>query len=307
MRFSSLFKYLKPPRGFRLTKPGRIFFGFLLCLIIISMATGNNLLYLVLAGMLAFMIVSGVESEMNLRHLELERVMPAEIYAGLPAKIGYLVRNPKNASERLVLRDLSLVRIVRLPRGDAEMLQAETLFPGRGRAHLETITIATTYPYGLFEKSISFDAAEDIIVFPQPLLYSPVASTGDHDAGSGRYTDSVSHVRPYIPGDPLSAVAWKKQHDGLVTRVFEGGAGTSGVVVLTPGPDMERKLSWATYVISELHRSGRPFGLVLNLYYSGLHVSRAHKVKILEQLALARDIRQPSLEGVPSDAKILSI
>jgi uncharacterized protein (DUF58 family) len=307
MRLRSLSKYLKPPRGFRLTKPGKIFFGFLFCLIVIAMITGNNLLYLVLAGMMAFMIVSGIESELNLRYLEINRLLPSEIFAGMPIKMGYLIRNPRNESDRLVLKDISQVRVEKLQRRETQVLYTDVTLPRRGKVHLGTITILTTYPYGLFEKSITFPTARDVLVFPEPLLCNPSLTSGPYDSGGGKAKDSISHVRPYVPGDPLSMVVWKKQRHGLISRVFEGGAGMSGVVVLIPGPDLEQKLSWATYLISELYRMGNPFGLVLNGLYSGIASSRAHKIDIFIHLALAQEIHQPSPEVIPKDARIIYI
>lgn len=307
MRLRSLSKYLRSPRGFRLTKPGKIFFGFLFCLIVIAMITGNNLLYLVLAGMMAFMIVSGIESEMNLRYLEINRSLPSEIFAGIPFKMGYLIRNPRNESKRLVLKDISQVRVEKLQRRETQILHADVTLHKRGKVHLGTITIFTTYPYGLFEKSITFPTAREIFVFPEPLLYNPSLTTGAYDSGGGKSKDSISHVRPYVPGDPLSMVVWKKQHHGLISRVFEGGAGMSGVVVLMPGHDLEQKLSWATYLITELHRMGNPFGIVLNGLYSGLASSRAHKIDIFMHLALAQEIHQPSPEVIPNDARIIYV
>ncbi|HQG32452.1 MAG TPA: hypothetical protein PLA83_11045, partial [Deltaproteobacteria bacterium] len=81
MKYPSLFEYLKSPRGFGLTKSGKIFFVFLLAIILSAMGTGNNLLFLILACLLSFMIVSGIESEWNIRHLDVERAPPLEIYA----------------------------------------------------------------------------------------------------------------------------------------------------------------------------------------------------------------------------------
>lgn len=307
MRSSFLFKLLKPPRGFRLTKPGRIFFGFLISLIIIALATGNNLLYLILAGMMSFMIVSGIESEMNLRHLEVERVMLAEIYAGTAAKFGYLVRNPRNSSSRLLLTDMAGIKIERLAREEIESIHAEVTFPGRGYAELGRIVISTTYPYGLFEKSISFLLEDRVLIFPEPRKFEPFLSSGARDAGTGKASDSISHVRSYLEGDPLSSIVWKKQNQGLISRVFEGGTGMGGVVVLKPGPDLEMKLSCATHVISELYRTGRPFGLALNRYFSGVSFSRSHKIRILEQLALAEEITTPGMEPIPDDVQIIYI
>ncbi|HOS97776.1 MAG TPA: hypothetical protein PLU54_09000 [Deltaproteobacteria bacterium] len=302
-----IIRLLKPPRGFRLTVAGRIFFAFLTIIILIALATGNNLLYLVLAGMLAFMIVSGIESEMNLRHLELDRVLPAEVHAGIPATVTYLLKNPRNRSHRLTINDLAPVRIMDLQADQTHSAGTDITFGARGVHRLPDITISTTYPYGLFEKSITFDAAGQIVVFPRPLMFSHRQGEGARDTGSSKATDSISHVRPYSPGDPLSSVVWKKQHLGSISRVFEGGSGMSTLVVLTPGPDMETKLSQATYVIDELHRSGLAFGLVLNTYSSGMDHSREHKIRILTRLSQATEILQPSWQDIPPHGHVISI
>jgi hypothetical protein len=271
------------------------------------MATGNNLLFLMLAGMLSFMIVSGIESERNIRYIELERVLPAEIYSRMPTKIGYLIRNMRKNSFRLILGDLTKVRLKKLQRGDMQICNTEVTFPERGEVRLGRISISTTYPYGLFEKSISFPADQDIIVFPEPLVSSAPPYTGLRDSGNGKSKESVSHVKAYAPGDPLSSIVWKKQSQGLISRVSEGGAGMSGVVVIMPGSNIEQKLSRATYILSELHKACCPFGLAINEYFSGIASTRAHKIEVLKRLALTRTVMQPSMKDMPSDAQLIYI
>jgi len=117
--------------------------------------------------------------------------------------------------------------------------------------------------------------------------------------------DAVSHVRPYVYGDPVSQVAWKKHRAGLVTRVFEGGAGAGGVVVLTPGGDVEAKLSHATHMILELHRARVPFGLLVGSNFSGLDSTAGHKTEVLTTLALAEEIPAPNCEVLPRDARAI--
>ena len=307
MRLRSLYEKLRSPRGFRLTKPGKIFFAFLVCLIMVAMATGNNLLFLMLSGMLSFMIISGIESERNIRYIELERVLPAEIYAGMPAKIGYLIRNKRKNSFRLLLKDMTKLKLKILRREDMQLCNSDVTFPGRGQVHLGRISVSTTYPYGLFEKSISFPAEKDIIVFPEPLVCSPSFSLGPDNSGNGKNKESVSHVRAYIPGDPLSSIVWKKQRQGLVSRVSEGGAGINGVVVILPGPNIEQRLSRATYILSELHKACCPFGLAINEYFSGIASTRAHKIEVLKRLALTCEITQPVMKDIPSDAQLIYI
>lgn len=302
MRFKRLFKLLKPPRGFRLTKAGKVFFVFMFAIIVVAMITGNNLLFLILAFMLAFMIVSGVESERNLRHLEIERVIQSEIFAGIPARMGYHVKNPKNTSVRLVISELGKINVENLPKGPGEVVFTEYTFQKRGKTGLGVINIFTTFPYGLFEKSIRFDAYEDIYVFPRPVPVISAASSGMEGIGEGRAADSISHIRPYAPGDPGSQIVWKKLHLGLFSRVVEGGSGLKGVVVLSPGGNIEEKLSKATYLISELFIKGVQFGLAVGSYYSGLAVSRTHKTDILKRLAVIERIGEPPDESLYGDA-----
>jgi len=305
MRLKSLFRYLKPPRGFKLTKSGKIFFFFLFAIIIVAMMTGNNLLFLILAGMLSFMIVSGIESERNIRYLEMMRMLPVQVFAKRPSVMGYGIRNPRNASNRLVIEDILNLGLGHLSKGMTERLSAEVIFPKRGIVHLGRVKVSTTYPYGLFRKSIDFDLSQDILVFPEPIACSTSASLGIEGQGKGKAHDSISHVRPYVPGDPLSSVVWKKQHLGLVSRVIEGGSGTNGIVVLLPGGDPELKLSNATFIILELYRAGSAFGLVVNDYFSGIDSGRSHKLEILGKLACTNGITEPSRRDFYGKAHVI--
>ncbi|HDP26201.1 MAG TPA: hypothetical protein ENN34_12270 [Deltaproteobacteria bacterium] len=293
MKWNFLYEYLKPPRGFHLTKSGTLFFVFLLGIIVSAMITGNNLLFLILACMLSFMIVSGIQSEMNLRHLEMERRLPAEIYARNPARIGYAIRNRHNTSLRLVISDFRKLKVPRLTRGSVEVVETDVVFQRRGAVTLGSVVVSTTFPYGLFEKSITFDLTEEIVVFPEPIEWSVPSRSGKVERGSGRATDSISHVRPYHRGDALSSIVWKKQHHGLISRVTEGGGERENLVVVLPGSDRELKIGRATYLVRELAATGQRFGLMVNSYFSGLATGRTHKIDILKQLAHLETLNQP--------------
>lgn len=307
MKSKSLYKLLKPPRGFSLTKSGKIFFAFLLAIILIAMATGNNLLFLILACFLSFMIVSGIESEMNLRHLEVARILPSEIYARKPGTISYRVWNPRRSSIRLTLSDGYKIKLPAIPRGAPESVRQERVFTKRGRYLLGEISLLTTYPYGLFEKSITFNFADELTVFPEPLPCSRLASYGPSGDRKGSEPDTISHVRPYVPGDPFSAIVWKKQHQGLVSRVVQGGGGVGSLIVLVPGGDMEKKLGMATYLILELWKSSLPFGLSVNSFFSGMGASGQHKIRILQTLAGVESIDEPDRKEPPAGEHVISL
>lgn len=307
MRWRSLFEHLKPPRGFRLTKAGRIFFAFLFAVIVVAMLTGNNLLFLILAVMMAFMIVSGIESEYNLRHLELERVLPGEVYACRPARLGYALKNPRRVSRRLVVADRQRLKLAELDRGQTTLEYVDEFFARRGEEALGDIIVYTTYPYGLFEKSITFPTAEGLVVFPEPLAMPASAFGAGGGERGGPTRENISHVRGYVPGDSLAAVVWKKQHLGLHTRMLEGGAGGDGIVVLLPGGNMESKLGHACWLIGEFAREKVAFGLSMNDYFSGLATGDEHKREILRGLALVEHLHEPTRRRFDERVRIIEL
>ncbi|MGH9529074.1 MAG: DUF58 domain-containing protein, partial [Terriglobales bacterium] len=67
---------------YKVTKLGFIYVTVVMLIGIAALNTGNNLLYIVVAAMLAAMLVSGVVSALVLRDLELDVRMPAHVFAG---------------------------------------------------------------------------------------------------------------------------------------------------------------------------------------------------------------------------------
>jgi uncharacterized protein (DUF58 family) len=244
MRSRSLLDYLKPPRGFRLTKSGKIFFVFLFGIILAAMATGNNLLFLILACLLSFMIVSGVESEMNIRHLDVERQLPPEIYAGKSASVAYTVRNMRNTSARLVLTDSGRSKIAFLARGSMESVRQERMFHARGEYTLGAISVSTTYPYGLFMKSIPFDLEDRVVVFARPVPCTPRALSGPSGESLGRERDSISHVRGLHPRRLLLTGCLEEAAPGFHLESPAGRGGVGSLVVVTPGLTRRKSLAW---------------------------------------------------------------
>jgi uncharacterized protein (DUF58 family) len=75
------------------TRVGVIYVMTVLLIGIAALNTGNNLLYVIVAAMLAAMLVSGVASAGVLRELELDVGLPEQVFATQPAPARILVRN----------------------------------------------------------------------------------------------------------------------------------------------------------------------------------------------------------------------
>jgi uncharacterized protein (DUF58 family) len=80
---------------YEVTKVGVVYVLVTLVIGIAALNTGNNLLYIVVAAMLAAILVSGIVSALVLRELELDVRLPEHVFAGRPVAGRFVVRNPR--------------------------------------------------------------------------------------------------------------------------------------------------------------------------------------------------------------------
>jgi len=75
------------------TRVGIVYVLTVLLIGVAALNTGNNLLYVIVAAMLAAILVSGLASAVVLRGLELDVRLPEQVFAGRPAPAKIMVRN----------------------------------------------------------------------------------------------------------------------------------------------------------------------------------------------------------------------
>ena len=75
------------------TRAGVVYILVVLLVGVAALNTGNNLLYIIVAAMLAAILVSGIASAMVLRDLELDVRLPEHVFAGRGAQGRFLLRN----------------------------------------------------------------------------------------------------------------------------------------------------------------------------------------------------------------------
>src|SRR6266700_7207236 len=86
---------LREALNFEVTRAGALYAIVVLTIGIAALNTGNNLLYIIVAAMLAAIVVSGIASALCLRGLELELKIPEHIFAGTQVPGTLCVRNPR--------------------------------------------------------------------------------------------------------------------------------------------------------------------------------------------------------------------
>jgi uncharacterized protein (DUF58 family) len=77
------------------TRVGMVYVVIVLVIGIAALNTGNNLLYIIVAAMLAAILVSGVASAIVLRDLELDVRLPEHVFAGRPVQGRIVLRNAR--------------------------------------------------------------------------------------------------------------------------------------------------------------------------------------------------------------------
>jgi uncharacterized protein (DUF58 family) len=86
---------LRDAVDYEVTRTGGVYVVSTVLIAIAALNTGNNLLYIIVAAMLAAIIVSGVASAVVLQELELDVLVPEHVFAKTPVLGRIVLRNPR--------------------------------------------------------------------------------------------------------------------------------------------------------------------------------------------------------------------
>ena len=186
------------------TVEGLLFIVFLVIIGFAAWNNGNNLLYLVLSAMLAFLIAANLIARISLADVSIQLRFPDHIFAGEPATISITLLNHKRfmPSYSLMVEALTeegedevetavkseattdtssrlpvpqsrsglgkLAYFVLAPAQSSARQRIEHTFKVRGRYPITGFRIATKFPAGFFKKWRRIDATGEIIVYPKP-------------------------------------------------------------------------------------------------------------------------------------------
>jgi uncharacterized protein (DUF58 family) len=212
---------LIPDWGIRVTNFG---LGYILMCLVVAIAatnTGNNGLYLVLTGLLAGMVVSGLLSRRNVRGVKCEIEAIDEIVATRPSLLKVRVVNElrRGTAQALFFLHESLpgpLWVDPLKPGESREVVVEAVFPRRGVFREADAGLLSRFPIGLFRKYRRALVPKEIIVFPVPQT-STVSDVPPEDVrgrrphphrrGSG---PEIHALRDFVPGDDPRDLHWKQ-------------------------------------------------------------------------------------------------
>ena len=226
--FAGARRWLRPPRRLSPTRAGWCFFALTFGIGFAALNTGNNLLYLVLSLMLAFLVLSGVLSESALRGIQVRRRLPRELYAERDAWVGIEIANRQRrvAAYALVVEDRWIDEqrrehaagrcfALRIPPEGSDQRSYRLRPERRGELAFAGFVVSTRFPFGLFSKSRTFDAPERALVYPAvdpvpiPRDFGGARESGAVVQGPRGAGSEVGGVREYARGDAPRRIAWR--------------------------------------------------------------------------------------------------
>ncbi len=226
---------------YRITRQGWVYMIGIILVALAALNTGNNLLFLILASLIASILMSGILSSVTLAGVELHLELPDHIFAGQTVRATVELRN-----EKITLPSFSLrvegkakkdapgaalletpVYFPYLPRQTSVAQSVPLLFPKRGIYRQEAFRIVTRFPFGFLQKARRVDLPTEALVYPSVeateefLDVRPGIQGAMESLAKGRGQDLYA-LRDYMPNDSARLVHWKAtaRSGSLMVREF---------------------------------------------------------------------------------------
>ncbi len=317
----------RPEFNYRPTRSGVLYIFAIFAVAFTALSSGNNLLFLVLATMLAALLVSGFASRLNLAELELQCVVPEHVFAGEEAPARFVMRNLKSwvSSFSIMLRmelppESGLaspeVYFPMLSGGQTASAMVGVRFPRRGRYRQEVFRVRSGFPFGFLMKSVPLRLPREILVYPsvaptaalEATLASLTLQWERQQRGLGQ---DLYRIRPYQTGDSSRLVHWKASaHTGeLKVREFAVEEDRSVEILFDSSvpagevwlPRFEKAVQLCASLAWQLHTSGAG----LRFVPANVAPAEAQRLEnvydILRYLALVEAVENgPPIQAEPS-------
>ncbi len=230
------------------TRAGLVFAGVTLIVWFGSLNFNLQLGYLLAFLVASLGLVGMYQTHRNLARICVQQQRGTSVHAGEVANFEFVLDNPTSEARYAI----KLAFIVPRRRTNAARNREQAL-PGvwvdvaawssvrasiglptrrRGLRDCPRLRISTRFPFGLWESWAYVSPRLTALVYPAAETDAPPlppGAGGDRDIANGvaAGSDDFAGVRPYRPGDPHKAIAWRlaARNDELSVKLFESSAG----------------------------------------------------------------------------------
>jgi len=232
---------------YRLTREGMIYLGAVFVVALAALNTGNNLLFMILACLLAGVLISGLLSRLVLSGVDIRLELPEHIFAGRPIMAIAELHNTKHTMPSFSVLVVSEekqktkkqigatgppnilgrpVYFPHIPREQTVGQNVELTFPRRGIYRQDALGLRTKFPFGFLQKTRRVNLEVEALVYPpvEPTAefceILPLVSGELESYQRGRGNDLYS-IRDYQFNDSARHVDWKATARTGVLQVRE--------------------------------------------------------------------------------------
>ncbi len=290
----------------------------------LAFLTGNNLLFLLLACMLATLLLSNFLSRLSLSGLELDLLFPEHVSArrNVPARMK--LRNEKSWMPSYSIHVSgtrgsvfsSAIYFPMIPAGTTAEETVEVQFARRGEYRENSFELRSQFPFGFTERRVRVTPRREALVYPcldpnpasEMLLRSLEGEMLAQQRGRGH---DFYRMRPYEHGESARHVDWKATaHTGeLQVREFAQEQEPMVEIFLDANVSdqqrewFERAVDCCAYLTWELTRRGARLRFRSQVFDRQVPVE-ADVYTILKFLALVEPVRIRSVPGPGSDSSL---
>ncbi|MBK9314125.1 MAG: DUF58 domain-containing protein [Acidobacteria bacterium] len=311
-------EYLHSEYSLHIPNAGLVFLALILLVTVLALTSGNNLLYLVLAVLLATMFISWIVSRTSISRMNVSVNYPDHIFAGEAVPFDVVATNLKRflpsfsviaAMSETVGREsggriawLGYFSII--PPGTRVRCRVERVFPERGLFPVRGIIVASGFPFGFIEQRRFIEFSTEHIVYPklQPLeefeqaLFVTQGRVESHLKGSG---SDLYAIRQYLSDDHHRHIDWKataktshlmvreftRDDDWKVTIAFDRRVPRDLFESHGFKEKFERAVNLTASLIDYFINDGAEVRLLTLDEDSGYGIGRLHTYAMLRQLA----------------------
>src|SRR6202790_4262326 len=249
---------------YKITREGWIYLVGIVLIALAALNTGNNLLFLILASLIASILMSGILSSITLAGLEMRLELPEHIFAAQSVRATIALQNEKITMPSFSLRVEGAKKSGKIKKGhqaapeQAALLETpvffpftprhETikqavplLFPRRGVYRQEAFRIVTRFPFGFLEKARRIDLPTEAVVYPSvegstEFLEALPGIQAALESFSRAHGQDLYALRAYLPMDSARHVHWKAsaRSGSLMVREFAREEDARVLLVFAP-------------------------------------------------------------------------
>jgi uncharacterized protein (DUF58 family) len=277
------------------TRAGLALLLLLLIMLIGAINYQNSLVYGVTFLLGSLFWVSLHHTYRNLASLEVHAAGGTAVFAGemVPLELNLIAPRHEHQALQLSWPDSQPLQIDVAKATEARV----TLYHPTGRRGWFSpgrLRIETRYPLGWFVAWSLVDLDWRVLVYPRviSLPLPPLAAGGEGSTEQRMIegTDDFQGLRDYQPGDSRRRLDWRaySRGQGLHSKVFAEPLQTTQWLDLdlTPGADIEPRLSHLAGWVMQLELAGQPYGLQLGDTRIAPGCGELHRDRCLRALAL---------------------